>query len=78
MEIIWTDRVRNEEVLHRNQEEVEYAAYNKRSTVNCVCHILHRNCLVKHIIEEKIERRFEVTGRQGRRRKRLLDDLKER
>jgi hypothetical protein len=31
----------------------------------------------KHAIEGKIEGRIEVTGRQGRRRKQLLDDLKE-
>ena len=38
--------------------------------------MLRRNCLVKHIIEGK-RKRFEVTGRRGKRRKRLLDDLKE-
>jgi len=31
-----------------------------------------RNCLLKHIIEGKIA----VTGRQGRRRKQLLDERK--
>ena len=36
-------------------------------------HILRRNCLIKRIIEGKVE----GTGRQGRRRKQLLDDLKE-
>jgi hypothetical protein len=35
------------------------------------------NCLLKHEIEGKIESRVEVTGRRGRRRKQLLDDLKE-
>jgi hypothetical protein len=29
------------------------------------------------VIEGKLEGRIEVTGRQGRRRKQLLDDLKE-
>jgi hypothetical protein len=38
---------------------------------------LRRNCLLKHVIEGKIEGRIEVTGRRGRRRKQLLDDLKE-
>jgi hypothetical protein len=38
---------------------------------------LPRNCLLKHIIEGKIEERIEVTGRGGRRRKQVLDDLKE-
>jgi hypothetical protein len=36
-----------------------------------------RNRLLKHIIERKIEGRIEVTGRQGRRRKQLLNDCKE-
>jgi hypothetical protein len=37
---------------------------------------LHRECLLKHVIEGKIEER-EVTGRRGRRRKQLLNDHKE-
>jgi hypothetical protein len=39
---------------------------------------LHRNCLLQQVIEGKIKRRIEVTGRRGRRRRKLLDDLKER
>jgi hypothetical protein len=38
---------------------------------------LRRNCLLKHVIEGKIEGIIEVTGRRGRRRKQPLDDLKE-
>jgi hypothetical protein len=38
---------------------------------------LRRNCLLKHIIEGKIEGKIEVTGTRGRRGKQLLDDLKE-
>jgi len=38
---------------------------------------LGRNSLLKHITEDKIKGRIEVTGRRGRRRKQLLDDLKE-
>jgi len=37
--------------------------------------MLRRNWLLKHIIEGKIEGRIEVTGRRGRRRKQVLDDL---
>jgi hypothetical protein len=37
---------------------------------------LSRNCLLKHVIEAKIERNIEVRERQDRRRKKLLDDLK--
>jgi hypothetical protein len=36
-----------------------------------------KNCFLKHVVEGKIEGRLEVTGRRGRRRKQLLDDLKE-
>jgi hypothetical protein len=35
------------------------------------------NCLLIHVIEGKLEGRIELTGRRGRRRKQLLDDLKE-
>jgi hypothetical protein len=38
---------------------------------------LRRNCLLKHVIEGTLEGRIEMTGRRGRRRKQLLDDLKE-
>jgi hypothetical protein len=39
---------------------------------------LHRNCLLQWVIEGKIKGGIEVAGRQGRRRRKLLDDLKER
>jgi hypothetical protein len=38
---------------------------------------LRRNCLLKHIIEEKREGWIEIRGRQERKRMQLLDDLKE-
>jgi len=38
---------------------------------------LHRNGLVNHVIEGKIEEMIEVKGRRGIRRKKLLDGLKE-
>jgi hypothetical protein len=38
---------------------------------------LRRNCLLKQIIEGKIDGRMEVTGRRGKSCKELLDDLKE-
>jgi hypothetical protein len=77
MEISWTDRVRNEEVLHRVKEERNIVHTIKRRKANWVGHILRRNCLLKHVIEGKIEGRIEMMGRRGRRRKQLLDDLKE-
>jgi hypothetical protein len=36
------------------------------------------NCLVQWVIEGKIKGVIEVTGRRGRRRRKLLDGLKER
>jgi len=38
---------------------------------------LVKKCLLKHVNEGKIEGRLEVTGIRGRRRKQLLNDLKE-
>ena len=39
--------------------------------------MFRRNCILKHIIERKIEGGTEVTGRQGTRHKQLLNDSKE-
>jgi hypothetical protein len=49
----------------------------KRRKANWIGHILRTNCLIKHVTEGKIEGSIEVTGRRGRRRKQLLDDLEE-
>ena len=45
---------------------------------NWIGHILRRNCLLQRVIKGKIKGRIEVTGRRGRRRRKLLDDLTER
>ena len=45
---------------------------------NWIGHMLRRNCLLQRVTEGKIQGGIEVTGRQGRRRRKLLDDLKER
>jgi len=39
--------------------------------------IFRRNCLLKHVIERKIDGRIEVTGRRGIILKQLLNDVKE-
>jgi hypothetical protein len=49
----------------------------KRRKANWIGHSLRRNCLLKHVIEGKLEGRIEMTERRRRRRKQLLDDLKE-
>jgi hypothetical protein len=76
--ISWTDRVRNEEVLHRVKDKRNIVHTVKRTNDNWIGHIFRRNCLLKHFLEEKIEVVIEVTGREGRRLKQLLDELKER
>jgi hypothetical protein len=43
---------------------------------NWIGHILRRNCLLRQVIEGKIKVWMEVRGRRGRRRRKLLDDLK--
>jgi hypothetical protein len=48
-----------------------------RGNANRFGHIFRRNCLLKHVIEEKIEGRIEGAGSRGRQRMQLLDSLKE-
>jgi hypothetical protein len=74
--ISWTDRVRNEEALHRVKEERNIPHTVKRRKANWIGHTLRRNCLLKHVIK-RTEGSIEVTGRRGRRRKQLLGDLNE-
>ena len=76
--ISWTDHVRNEEVLLRVSEQSSILHEIRKRKGNWIGHILHRNCLVKQIIEGKVKGQIELTRRRGRRRKKLLDDLKNR
>jgi hypothetical protein len=39
---------------------------------------LRRNCLLQRVIKGEIKGGIEVTGRRGRKHRKLLDDLKER
>jgi len=63
MEIIWTDRVRNEKVLQRVNEERNILHTIKKRKANCIGHILRRNSSRKHVIEGMVEERIEMTGR---------------
>jgi len=58
----------------RVKEERNFLPTIKIRKANSFGYVLRRTCFLKHVIEGKVE----VTGRLGRRRKRLLDDLKER
>jgi len=77
MEISWTDHVRNKEVLLRVNEERNFLHEIRKRKANWIGHILRRNCLLKQVIERKMKGEMKVARRRGRRRKKLLDDLKD-
>jgi hypothetical protein len=66
--------VRNEEVLLTVNEQRNILHEIQKWKANWIGHILRRNCLLKQVIEGQIKGEIEVT----RRRKKLLDDLKDR
>jgi hypothetical protein len=76
--ISWFDHVRNEEVLLIVNEQRNILHEISKREANWIGHILRTNCLLKQVIEGKIKSGIEVIGRRGRRRRLLLDDLKER
>ena len=70
--------MRNEDVLLRVKEQRNILHEIRKRKANWIGHILYRNCLLQRVTKGKIQGGIEVTGRQGRRRRKLLDDLKER
>jgi hypothetical protein len=50
-------------ILHRVEEERNVLLKTNRKRAELFGHTLRRVCLLKHIIEGKIEGRIEVTGR---------------
>jgi hypothetical protein len=76
--ISWTDYVRNEDVLLRVKEQRNILHEIRKRKANWIGHILRWNCFLQRVTEGKIQGGIEVTGRQGRRRRKLLDGLKER
>ena len=76
--ISWADHGRNEEVLLRVNEQRNILHEIRKRKANWIGHIVRRNCLLQQVIEGKIKGQIEVKRRRGRRRKKLLDDLKER
>jgi len=59
--------VRNEEVLRRVKEERSILHTIKRRKDNWNGHILRRNCLLKHVIEVRVEVRMEEMESRRRR-----------
>jgi hypothetical protein len=71
--IILIDHVRNEAESRRR--EISYKQYKTERLTEFFTYC--RNCLPKHVTEGRIYDRRETRRRYGRRRKKLLDDLKE-
>jgi hypothetical protein len=76
--ISWTDHVRNEKALLTVKGQRNILHEIRRRKANCIGRSLRRNCFLRQVIEGKIKGGIEVTGIRGRRRRKLLDDLKER
>jgi hypothetical protein len=70
--------VGNEDVLLRVKEQRNILHEISKREAKWIGYILRRNCLLQRVIEGNVQGGIEVTGRQGRRRTKLLDDLKER
>jgi hypothetical protein len=70
--------VRNEEVLLTVKGQRNILHEISIWKANWIGHILRRNCILQQVIEGKMKGRIEVTGRRGKRHRKLLDDLKER
>jgi hypothetical protein len=75
--ISWTNHMRNEEVLHTVKVERNILHTIKRRKAIWIGQILRRNCILKHVIEGKLQGKIQMMGRQGKRCKQLLYDLKE-
>jgi len=81
----WPLRCENTTLINENGTEFHYyylelalsTSYFLQKQTNWNCDTFSTYCFIKHVVEEKKEGRTEVTWRWGRRRKRLLDDLKE-
>jgi len=61
------------QVLQRVNKDRNILHTIKIKKAEWIGYILRRNCLLQQVIEGKVE----VMGRRGRRRKKLLHDLKE-
>jgi len=64
--INWTDLVGNEEVFKRVKEGRNILQTVKRRKANWICHILRRNCLLKHVVrvEAKIRGKDRSDGKK--------------
>jgi len=75
--ISWTDRAKNEEVLHEVKEERNIMHTTKKGKVNWIGKQLNRKCLLNHVTEGKVQERIEVMRLRGRKRKHLSNNFNE-
>jgi hypothetical protein len=68
--------VQNKELLLGVKEQWNILHEISKRKANWIGHIMHKNCLLRQVIEGKIKGGIEVAGGRGRRRRKLLDDLK--
>jgi hypothetical protein len=76
--ISWSDHVRKEDVLLTVTEQRNMLHEKRKQKANRIGYILRTNCLLQRVIEGKIKGGIKVSRRRGRRRRKLLDDYKER
>jgi hypothetical protein len=67
---------RNEQMLHRHQEERNILHTVKRRKANWIGYIWRGKCLLISVTTRKRKEMIEVTVKRGRRSAQLLDDLK--
>jgi hypothetical protein len=70
--------LRNEEVLLRVKKQRNILHEISKRKANQIGYILRRNCLLRQVIKGNIKGGIKVKGRRGRRRRKLVNDLKER
>ena len=76
-DISWTNHARNEEALQRVKENGILLYTILRRKAKWIGRILWKNCLLKHVTEEKVNGRIQVKEKGVTRCMQLLDNLKE-
>jgi hypothetical protein len=76
--IIWTDHLRNEDVILRVKDQRNILHEIRKGKANWIGHILRRNCLLQRVIEGKIKGGDRSDRKTRKKVRKLLDDLKER
>jgi hypothetical protein len=71
------DQITRPNTVLRVNEQRNILHEIRKRRANSIGHILRRNCLLKQVIEGKIKGEMEVIRRRGRRRRKLLHDVKD-